>query len=154
MNNNCGNFKLVTYAPVDKKTGKNSINDGLKFAQSEISLFDKDKNGTTTINEFKKGLIKNLKEKFKDAEKAKLVAKLLTKLINLDGNKNISAAEYLAYTMFTDATGNMDGTITCDEQEKAENLFVNDPVWSQSQIQRLYDGHNLAKREKQLNLQG
>ncbi len=133
-------FRPVTYAPKDPKTGKNSIDKGLKFANKEVKQYDTNKNGTTTVSEMQNAL----------GGKGS-AGELLSKLIDLNADNKISSGEYLAWTMFTDSTGNMDGTVSGSEKMKATISALVDPKSTQSQMQKLYDGHNLAERENKTN---
>lgn len=110
------------------ENGKFSIDGGLAYAMESLKAFDLNGDGTVSTQE----------------------TGAFGQLIDLNNDGKISAAENLAYTMYQDAAGNMDGIATVQERNAADQALINDPGKARAQMQKLLQGHNLEGREQQL----
>ncbi|MEW5822250.1 MAG: hypothetical protein AB1782_18795 [Cyanobacteriota bacterium] len=110
--------------------GKASIDKGLAYSKESLKALDKDGNG-----------IINTKE-----------AGALGSLIDLNNDGKISTAENLAYTMYQDASGKMDGILTALERATADTAMLQDPNQARQQMQQLLNGHNLELKSLQFDI--
>ncbi len=120
-----GSSQAVTYAPYDPNTGKYSIAKGLEHSANYLSVFDRNGNGRTETNEMP----------------------VTEQHLDLNNDGVFSAGEHLAYNMFKDSTGNMDGQLTKQEIFNGNLLNQQDPNYVKSKVQQIYNQHNLAQRE-------
>lgn len=118
----------IQYTTIDNSTGKFSIDGGLAYAMESLKAFDLNGDGTVSTQE----------------------TGGFGQLIDLNNDGKVSAAENLAYTMYQDAAGNMDGIATVQERNAADQALINDPGKARSQMQELLQGHNLESKEQQL----
>ncbi len=125
-------YEAVTYAPYDPGTGKYSIEKGLVHSKNYLSVFDQNKDGITQTCEMPA------------AERH----------LDLNNDGVFSAGEHLAFNIFKDSTGKLDGKLTREEIYNGNRLNLQDPNYVKSKVQKLYNGHDLAQREGVNNNQG
>ncbi|MGD9581456.1 MAG: hypothetical protein AB7V50_08785 [Vampirovibrionia bacterium] len=128
------NPQALNYCDIQYTTqenGKFSIDGGLAYSMESLKAFDFNGDGIVTTQETGQ----------------------LGQLIDLNNDGKISASENLAYTMYQDAAGNMDGVVTAQERDAANRALMADPAKARSQMQQLSNGHNLQAREQQLTQQ-
>lgn len=124
----------IQYTTVDEKTGKLSIAGGLAYSvNSSKPLADKDGNVPVLKN-----------NPYID------VADFTGPEGKPDGV--ITPGENLAYAIFQDTSVNPDGKVTPGEVKKTNLLITFVPEFIKSRMKTIYEGHNLAKREKEFKM--
>lgn len=111
-----------------KENDKYSIDGGLAFALKSLEALDANGDGVASAQE----------------------GGAIGKVVDLNNDGKISGAENLAYTMYQDAAGEMDGKATAKERYKADLALLSDPETAKAQMQKIYDGNKLGEREAAL----
>lgn len=108
-----------------RENGRFSLDGGLAYSMESLGAADQNNDGIVTTQE----------------------TGFLGQVIDLNNDGRISASENLAYTMYQDAAGNMDGVATAQERAKANDALISDPTTARQQMMKLHQGHNLEQRE-------
>lgn len=116
------------YTTKDESTGLYSIDGGLAFSIKSLEPYKAD--GKVTAQEFGES----------------------GKYVDLNSDGEVSAAENLAYIMFQDATGDMNGAVSTQESKTAQMVLSRMPDYARDSMMKLFNGHNLEQREKNLIL--
>ena len=124
-------FQLMTsdIQYTTQENGKFSIDGGLAYSKESLKGLDANRDGAVSTQE----------------------AGPIGGVIDLNNDGKISASENLAYTMYQDAAGNMDGVVTAQERMAADRALMADPAKARQQMSKLHEGHDLANREQQLD---